>query len=179
VLDEPGPGGSLARLGLETPIDCVPGGLRPALERAHKIFRELRAEPPEQLKLVTRRTAAMLNSAFQNVEVLKGRGAATNPLWMSPDDAARLSLEAGEIVRVANGNGLLHAELRLDANLRAGVVAMTHGFGNAGTSGMPVAQAHPGVNVNVLAPAGAGSFDPVSGMSQVTGIPVEVTRAPT
>jgi hypothetical protein len=51
---------------------------------------------------------------------------------------------------------------------------MTHGFGNASTSGMPGAQAHAGVNVNVLAPHGPGTFDPVSCMSQVTGIPVDV-----
>jgi hypothetical protein len=28
--------------------------------------------------------------------------------------------------------------------------------------------------VNVLGPSGAGSFEPVSGMLQLTGIPVEV-----
>jgi hypothetical protein len=39
---------------------------------------------------------------------------------------------------------------------------------------MPVAQAHPGVNVNRLSPSGAGSFDPVSGMEHLTGIGVEV-----
>jgi hypothetical protein len=51
---------------------------------------------------------------------------------------------------------------------------MTHGFGNAATSGMPVAQRFPGVNVNALSPTGPGSFDPTSTMSQLTGIPVEV-----
>lgn len=38
---------------------------------------------------------------------------------------------------------------------------------------MPVAQSMPGVNVNALSPSGAGSFDPIGGMSQLTGIPVE------
>ncbi len=51
---------------------------------------------------------------------------------------------------------------------------MTHGFGNAATTGQPVAQRFPGVNVNILSPVGPGSFDPVSTMSQLTGIPVEV-----
>jgi hypothetical protein len=64
--------------------------------------------------------------------------------------------------------------VRFDPNLRPDVVAMTHGFGNHTTTGMPHAQAHPGVNVNLLGPSGAGSFDPVSGMLQLTGIPVEV-----
>ena len=65
--------------------------------------------------------------------------------------------------------------MRLDANLRPGVVAMTHGFGNRATAGMPNAQAYPGVNVNLLGPSGPGSFDPVSGMLQLTGIPVSIS----
>jgi hypothetical protein len=63
----------------------------------------------------------------------------------------------------------------LDEHLRRGVVSMTHGFGHEGASGMPVAQAHPGVNVNRLTPTGPGSFDPLSGMAHLTGIPVDVT----
>jgi hypothetical protein len=51
---------------------------------------------------------------------------------------------------------------------------MSHGFGNAQTSGMPTAQAKPGVNVNILSPRGAGSFDPIGGMGHLTGIQVEV-----
>ena len=53
---------------------------------------------------------------------------------------------------------------------------MSHGFGNERTPGMLVAQAYPGVNVNALSPSGAGSFDPVSAMSHLTGIAVEVVR---
>ena len=36
------------------------------------------------------------------------------------------------------------------------------------------AQADPGVNINLLSPSGAGSFDPVSGMEHLTGFAVEV-----
>jgi anaerobic selenocysteine-containing dehydrogenase len=116
----------------------------------------------------------MLNSALQNVEKLKARGADANPLWMHPDDASRLGLAADALAQITNDNGTIRAPVRLDANLRPGVVAMTHGFGNAATAGMPTAQAYPGVNVNVLGPSGPGSFEPVSGMLQLTGIPVEV-----
>ena len=58
-----------------------------------------------------------------------------------------------------------------------GVVAMSHGFGNQRTTGMPVAMALPGVNVNALSPTGEGSFDPVGGMGRLTGIRVEVEAA--
>ena len=77
-------------------------------------------------------------------------------------------------MHVRNDHGALTAPIRLDATLRPGVVAMTHGFGNERTAGMRVAREHPGTNVNVLTPAGAGSFDPFSSMSQLTGVPVEV-----
>lgn len=54
---------------------------------------------------------------------------------------------------------------------------MSHGFGNERTAGMPVAQSMPGVNVNELSPVGPDSFDPLGGMSQLTGIRVEVAAA--
>ena len=174
VLPESGPGGSIDQLGLTAPLDCVPDGLRSTLERGHDLFRDLQAEPDGQLKLITRRTSHMINSALQNIEKLKARGAASNPLWMHPDDAQRLGLAAGDIAEVRNDHGAIRAEVSFDPNLRPGVVAMTHGFGNAGTSGMPNAQRYPGVNVNLLGPSGAGSFEPVSGMGHLTGICVDV-----
>ena len=42
---------------------------------------------------------------------------------------------------------------------------------------MPAAHAHPGVNVNLLSPSGPGTFDPLSGMTHLTGIRVEVAAA--
>ena len=174
MLTDDGPGDSIAQLRLDSPIHCVPDGFADTLQRGHELFRALSTEPVGQLKLITRRTAHMLNSALQNVETLKSRGAGTNPLWMHPDDGRRLGLVAGAVAEVSNANGVIRVGVRFDPNLRPGVVAMTHGFGNESTSGMPNAQRHPGVNVNLLAPSGAGSFEPVSGMAQMTGIPVDV-----
>jgi hypothetical protein len=65
-------------------------------------------------------------------------------------------------------------EVALVDDLRPGVVAMVHGWGNAQSSGMRVAQAHPGVNSNVLLPTGPDSFEALSNQSQMTGIPVHV-----
>ena len=156
-------------------IDGDPPMLRVAKERAIEQFNDLIAEPDGVLKLITRRTAHTINSAMQNVETLKAKGAADNPLYVSPVDAERLGLSNGARVRISNQWGTIESVVRIDDTLRDGVVAMTHGFGNARTSGMPHAQRHPGVNVNALAPVGPGSFDPVSTMSQLTGIPVTVT----
>jgi anaerobic selenocysteine-containing dehydrogenase len=174
VLDPTEPGGFLDRATADGTLDGSPAMLDPARRRAIELFDELLAEPEGQLKLITRRTSHTINSALQNVERLKKGAGADNPLWLSPTDAERLGIADGTRVRVWNRFGAVEVEARLDETLRSGVVAMTHGFGNAGTTGQPVARAHPGVNVNALSPVGPGTFDPVSAMSQLTGIPVEV-----
>jgi anaerobic selenocysteine-containing dehydrogenase len=175
LLEQVAPGSFLDTMRPDGRIEGDPPMLRMAKERAYEQFAELTAEPAGTLKLITRRTSHTINSALQNVEKLKAKGAADNPLYMSPIDATRLALDDGAAVRISNRWGAVESTVRIDDTLRDGVVAMTHGFGNANTSGMPHAQRHPGVNVNALAPVGPGSFDPVSTMSQLTGIPVEVT----
>lgn len=168
----------LAQISGEEAFDCCPEALRGSLDRAETIFDELVREAGEPLKLITRRTNYMMNSGFQNVKMLRdAKGGRTNPLFMNPRDALERGLREGQWVLVKNKNGELRAELALDARLREGVVSMSHGFGNQKTSGMPVAQAQPGVNVNILSPTGAESFDPVGGMGHLTGIAVEVEAA--
>jgi anaerobic selenocysteine-containing dehydrogenase len=178
LLDQVVPGSFLDTMRPGGTIEGDPPMLRVAKERTIKQFDELSTEPTGTLKLITRRTSHTINSALQNVEKLKAKGAGDNPLYMSPIDATRLSLTDGTAVRISNRWGAVESTVRIDDTLRDGVVAMTHGFGNADTNGMPHAQRHPGVNVNALAPVGPGSFDPVSTMSQLTGIPVEVTALP-
>ena len=155
-------------------VDGAPEMLEPARIRAIELFAEMASAPTDQLRLITRRTANTINSALQNIERLKGRGAADNPLYVAPADAERLGLIDGTSVRISNRWGTVEATARIDDTLRRGVVAMTHGFGNSATTGQPIAQRYPGVNVNALAPTGPGSFDPVGTMTQLTGIPVEV-----
>ncbi|EFC83459.1 molybdopterin-dependent oxidoreductase [Parafrankia sp. EUN1f] len=176
-LHEDGAERSRERLGVDGPLDCVPEALGSTLARGHALFEELRAEDPGRFKLVTRRTRDALNSAMGNLPT-KRPGDWPNPLWMNPHDAADLGLTAGSRVSVSNEWGALAAEVQFDPRLRPGVVAMTHGFGNAGTTGMPVAQRRGGANVNVLTPRGPGAFDPVSCMSHITAIPVDVCAAP-
>lgn len=158
----------------------------PALDRAEPILSELVDELSVEsagqgsgpLKLITRRTNYMMNSGFQNLKELKtSKGSRTNPLYMNPRDALTRGLREGQWIVISNQYGTVRAELELDEKLREGVVAMSHGFGNAGTSGMPTAQQYPGVNVNILSPVGPGSFDPISSMSQLTGISVEIEAA--
>ena len=60
--------------------------------------------------------------------------------------------------------------------LRPGVVSMPHGWGHDRPGArMAVAAQHAGANVNVLTPS--WSVDPLSGTTQLTGIPVGVEAA--
>jgi hypothetical protein len=55
-------------------------------------------------------------------------------------------------------------------------VALPHGWGHQ-QSGLNVAGKTRGVNVNILATSGSSNIDPISGMSLLTGIVVEITKA--
>jgi anaerobic selenocysteine-containing dehydrogenase len=141
--------------------------------RCADIFSDLNREPPSQLKMISRRTNYMLNSWFHNLPGLKRPKHRDNPLYMHPDDAAERQISAGAVVAVSNTAGALEVRVELDATLRPGVVAMTHGWGHQGSK-MQTAASFPGANCNVLLPSGPDSFDPFSNQSFMTGIPVEV-----
>lgn len=158
-------------------VDCCPPLFAEALARARTLFGELKAEPAGTLKLVNLRTNYMQNSWYQNVEGLKREKQRGNPLHLSPADAARLQLGEGDAVIVSSAHGRLQARVRIDATLREGVVAMSHGWGNERTPGMRVAQRYPGVNVNALLPVGPGSYEKLSNQAHMTGVPVQVARA--
>ncbi len=155
-------------------VDCCPPGFDQALKRAEAIFEELESEGATRLKLIHKRDLYMHNSWYANVPDMKRGDRASNYLFMHPDDASTRGLANGERVRVWNEWGEIRVELRTSDDLMAGVVAMTHGWGNQRTPGMPYAQHTPGANANRLLPSGPGSFEPLSSQAHMTGIPVEV-----
>lgn len=55
---------------------------------------------------------------------------------------------------------------------------MSHGYGHGAAPGLGLANRLPGVNVNRLMPNGAGSYEPVSNMSHLTGVVVGLEAAP-
>lgn len=160
-------------------VDCCPAVFREsgALERAETLFEELAAEGPDQLKLITRRDSRMHNSWYQNLPRLRRGPHGRNPLHVHPEDARSRGLKEGDLVRISGPGGRIEAPVTLDDELMPGVVAMAHGWGNAGSTGLTVAGRHPGVNPNRLLPSGPGSFEPLSSQAFMTGIPVEVARA--
>lgn len=155
-------------------VDCCPPLFQDAIEQAHQLFSELKAEPDDQLKLISLRTNYMQNSWYHNMSELKREHQQENPLHISPLDATQRQLNDGEIINVYNQWGSIQARVKIDDTLRPGTVAMTHGWGNQRSHGLRVAKSYPGTNVNQLLPTGPGSFEKLSNQAHMTGINVEV-----
>jgi len=67
--------------------------------------------------------------------------------------------------------------VRFTEDIRAGVVAVPHGWGHQGTGGWRVANQNPGVNVNELASSDPADLEPLVGMTHLSGIPIRAEAA--
>lgn len=155
-------------------VDCSPALFTDALRAVAEHFSAMQAEPRGTLRLITKRDRFMHNSWFHNIDKLKHGDRARNHLFMHPDDAARLHVKDGDLVRVRSDAGEVELPMKRDPDLMPGVVAATHGWGHVETDGMRVAHERPGANVNRLLRSGPGSFEPLSNMAHMTGVPVQV-----
>lgn len=155
-------------------VDCFPKLLHESVTLCATLFEELKDEESDQLKMISRRTNYMVNSWFNNIESLKRGMHQTNPLYIHPEDARARNIGEGSLVKIHNRNGTLEVNVTLDDTLKPGVVAMTHGWGNAASSHLKVAKSYPGVNANDLLPSGEGAYEKISNQAFMTGIPVDV-----
>jgi anaerobic selenocysteine-containing dehydrogenase len=129
------------------------------------------------LRLITKREKTSHNSWMHNIEAFVRGPRSTNYLYMHPDDAASRSLANGDLCQVKTPTGSVQVPVKLSDELMRGSVALPHGWGHQRADGLAVAARTRGVNANVLAPDGSGSLDPLSGMSQLTALEVQVERA--
>jgi anaerobic selenocysteine-containing dehydrogenase len=159
-------------------IDCYPRAFAESglFDRCAEIFDELDKEEPGVLKLISLRTPYMQNSWFANVDRFATGRNALNPLNMCESDAAGRGLANGDRVRISTPFGSIDSLIFVNDDLREGVVAMTHGFGHSHAYGLSVASKGYGVNCNSIMPIGAATYEPVSYMSWLTGVPVSVEK---
>ena len=127
------------------------------------------------LVLIGRRDLRCSNSFMHNLPALvKGRDRCT--LHVSPADADRLGLATGAAARITSRVGSVVAPVEVTDDLMPGVVSLPHGWGHgAEGSRLRVANAHPGVNTNVLTDNRA--YDQASGTAVLFGTPVVVEPA--
>ena len=97
---------------------------------------------------------------------------------MREDDAALAGFFAGDAVQLVTEYGRITTQVLIDNDLSRGTVAMSHGFGQQRSFSLQVAQRNPGANCNALMPVGQGTYEPLSYMSWLSGIPVTVVPIP-
>jgi anaerobic selenocysteine-containing dehydrogenase len=133
------------------------------------------ADHTSELLLIGRRQMRYSNSFMHNLPALvKGRDRCT--LQVSSKDADRIGLVHGGSARVTSRVGSLVAPVEVTDDLMPGVVSLPHGWGHDDpASQLRVANAHPGVNTNVLTDDQA--YDEASGTAVLFGTPVRVEAA--
>ncbi|MEQ9497295.1 MAG: molybdopterin-dependent oxidoreductase [Deltaproteobacteria bacterium] len=129
------------------------------------------------LRLITKRHTLTHNSWTHNEPSFVRGKHHENHVYMHPDDAAARGLAEGDIADVKAATASIRLPVALLDDLLPGTVAVPHGWGHQHASGLSVAKATAGVNVNLLAASGPESIERVSGMSRMTAIDVEVTKA--
>lgn len=138
--------------------------------RAQPITEPKKRNPEYPFLLIPRRiqnSTNVVNSTDRSV--LKK---SYNPAYMNPDDLARLGLSTGDKVEIRSRHGAIIGFVEAEADLRSGVLSMTHGFGkNPGDDYDPKRD---GANVNRLT-SWTDDYDPYHGMPRMGAIPVAVT----
>jgi anaerobic selenocysteine-containing dehydrogenase len=105
---------------------------------------------------------------------VKGRDRCT--LQVCAKDADAIGLTQGGSARVTSRVGSIVAPVEITDDLMPGVVSLPHGWGHDDpASRLRVANAHPGVNTNVLTDDQA--YDEASGTAVLFGTPVRVEAA--
>lgn len=149
-------------------VDALPDAIADDMKRLEDHMASMASDG--MLRLIGRRHPRTNNSWMHNLPKMAS-GADRCALWMHPDDAAARGIGDGDRVEL-RGAGAIEVTARLTDALRPGVVSLPHGWGHGveGT-GLSVARAHPGVNVNRVIP---GEIDPLSGTAALNGVAVEV-----
>jgi anaerobic selenocysteine-containing dehydrogenase len=119
---------------------------------------------------VPRRENRVINSTGRTLPGLM-RGRSYNPAFMHPDDLARLGIAAGDLVEVRSAYDAIRCVAEVDANLRPGLVSMTHNFGgNPGEDEDPRVD---GANTNRLLRTDV-EYDRYTGIPRMGALPVAV-----
>jgi anaerobic selenocysteine-containing dehydrogenase len=152
-------------------VELAPG---PIVDDVPRLRARMQREARD-LVLIGRRDLRCSNSFMHNLPALvKGKERCT--LQVSPSDAERLQLANGGAARITSRVGTLVAPVEVTSDLMPGVVSLPHGWGHdVAESRMRVANAHPGVNTNVLTDNQA--YDVASGTAVLFGTPVTIEPA--
>ncbi|MCA9611086.1 MAG: molybdopterin-dependent oxidoreductase, partial [Myxococcales bacterium] len=157
-------------------LHLAPAALVEKARALDDAFREEKRSA-KRLRLITKRAVTTHNSWTHNLEDFVAGERGGNHLYVHPDDLERLGLRDGDLADVRTDAGAVRVPVRRLRELMPGTVALPHGWGHQSAAGLGVASQTRGVNANLLAPSGPAHVDPLSGMSKLTALDVEVRPA--
>src|SRR5215207_1265449 len=147
------------------------------VDRLRQVLSRPAPTPSKEWPLVlsSERTKASMNSWLNDTPTALRRQSA-NPLYIQPEDAAALGIDAGDTVRVTSSVGSLECTAELSEAPRAGVVILGHGWGTHtfDPHGREPAAIH-GVNRNLL--VSDADVDELSGTPAFGTVAVRVEKA--
>ena len=120
--------------------------------------------------LSTRRMRDLFNSNGRFVETVRKR-TPFNPAFLHPDEFALLGISPGDKVEIESAHGRVVAIVDADPDLRQGVVALAHGWGDPPGSNANVEQS--GTPVNRLIDTNR-NFEAVNSMPHMSAVPVNI-----
>jgi anaerobic selenocysteine-containing dehydrogenase len=157
-------------------VDLAPRAIVAQFERvAERLYGEELANA-DRIKLIGKREMRRLNTSSSNCEALVDE--VTNYAYLSTDDARRIGVADGDLVEVESAHGRIRIPVRVTDEMMPRTVAIPQCWGHAKADGLPHARRHPGVNSNLLAGDGPDNIEHLSGMSHLSGILVEMRKAP-
>lgn len=156
-------------------IDLAPGDLVAAAQKLEGVFAGELAQR-HKLKLISKREQLSHNSWLHNHPRFVEGKRSTNYLYMHPDDAEKVGVTSGAMVEVRSSVAGVRLPVQLSDEMMVGAVALPHGWGHQHADGLSVASKTNGANVNLLAADGPDDLEYFSGMAQLNGIWVDVTK---
>jgi anaerobic selenocysteine-containing dehydrogenase len=127
------------------------------------------------LRLIGLRELRSHNSWMHNAELLM-RGGRAHAARIHPADADEHGIADGSRCRITSPHGAIELEAKVTDEVKAGTVAVPHGWGHRG--GWRLANAAGGANVNLLSSSDPDDLERLAGMAHLNGVPVRLEPAP-
>jgi len=105
------------------PEEALPGYIR-----SHVHFSNIDRAKGEMVLLPTFRLPTLIHTRSGNAKWLY-EISHTNPLWVHPEDAARLRVGTGDLLKIATGIGWFVDKVWVTESIRPGIVACSHHLG--------------------------------------------------
>lgn len=147
------------------------GGAMPDAVKAYA--REGDGDTAMPYRLISRRTRHRFNSTGGHLSHLRSKRT-TNPAHIHPSDLVALGVQPGEVIRIESHSGHVFAVAEASEAIRPGLISMAHAWGDPDIGKDGVREHGGGTNRLVTE---TERFDPVTGQSLQSAIPVRVLPA--